>query len=136
TPRGEVDELARRLLRLGERAEAEELEPGTDVGREATAPPLVEERERLRRVEVVVEHCREALLLLRLAARGRVEEEVPKRVGLRLRLRERLVAVVERLAPVAGHEEKQQVLAPPPVERLLQGDVVAYRLVHLFAAEA
>src|SRR4029079_18955371 len=43
---GELDDLGRRLLALGERGEAEDLEPGLDVGGERAAPPPVPEPQR------------------------------------------------------------------------------------------
>ena len=68
----------------------------------------------------------------RLARRA---EHVAEPFELRARLLERLVGVVDRLAPVAGQEEEEQRLAPPAVERVAERDVVAERLRHLLAAE-
>ena len=50
--------------------------------------------------------------------------------------RQRLVRVVDRLRPVRGHEEDEQRLAPPPVERVAHRRDVALGLGHLLAGEA
>ena len=94
----------------------------------------MQERQRLRRVEIVVEHRLERTpVAARLARRAK---DVAKPLHLRLGLRERLVREVDRLAPVRGHEEEQDDVAPPGVEHVAQRDVVAERLRHLLAGEA
>src|SRR6202007_1423343 len=67
-------------------------------------------------------------------ARG--AEDVAERLELRPGLLERPFGVVERLPPMAGQEEEEQRLPTPAVERVLERDVVADRLVHLAAPHA
>ena len=66
---------------------------------------------------------------------GLAAEDVAEALGLRRRLLEHLVRVVDRLAPVAAEEVDEQRLAAPLVQRLAQRDDVAERLRHLLAGE-
>ena len=90
-------------------------------------------RQRLRRVEVVVERGCEGLPLP--AGFGLAAEDVAEALHLRGRLLERVVREVERLAPVAAEEVDEQRLAAPGVKGLAQRDDVAERLGHLLADE-
>src|SRR5581483_10081037 len=131
---GQPDDFRRRVLALAERGEAEDRQALAQVGGESAAAPVVEERERLGRVEVVVEDGCEAFLLDR---RGSVRrpEELAERVDLRLRLRQRVVVEVDRIPPVRRQEEEEHDLASPCVEHVAKRAVVAERLRHLLAAE-
>ena len=95
--------------------------------------PLVHDRERLGRVEVVVERRDE--IVPGAARLGRVPEHLAEAVRARLRRGERLVRVVHRLTPVRSEKQHEQRLRPPLVERVPQRDHVAERLRHLLAAE-
>src|SRR5436309_194208 len=57
----EGNEVRRCRSRFGELAEPEQLQPPPQGRGSAASPPVVEERERLGRVEVVVEHAGERL---------------------------------------------------------------------------
>src|SRR5262249_1313990 len=76
---GERDDIGRCSFKLRHRAEPEEVEPDTQVAGKTPRAPVMKERERVRRIEVVVEDLDEALLLLRLA-RLCADEDVPARL--------------------------------------------------------
>src|SRR5262245_59660703 len=138
-PLGKLDDVRGCLLDLGQRAEPEQREPRAERGPLLAVTPGVEERERVGRVEVLVEDGGKFLLeehLSRSVPRTFVEEEVAERVRLRLRLDEHLVAELDRLPPVRAEEEEQDDLATPGVEDVAQRDVVAERLRHLLAVHA
>ena len=85
--------------------------------------PVVEDGERLRRVEVVVERRLEARPTRSAAGRARRAEDALRNAStLRPRLLERLVGEVDRLAPVRRHEEEEQRLAAPRVEHVAERD--------------
>ena len=94
----------------------------------------MEDRQCLGRVEVVVENLLE-LTPIGIAF-GLEEEGVAERFELRTGLLDRLVGEVDRLRPVACHEEQHQRLATPAVERVADRDDVPFGLRHLLAGEA
>src|SRR5436190_13962798 len=93
----EILQLGWRLCHLGERLEPEDLEP---AAQEVVVPPAVHHRQRLGSVEVVLERSRERSPVA--AGRRLAPEDVAEALGLRRRLFEHLVRVVDRLAPVAA----------------------------------
>ena len=95
----------------------------------------MEERQRVRCVEVVVEHAGELIPLRLLRLMLEPDEVVAERLSLRPCLREHRVAEVDRLAPVSRQEEEQDRLAPPLLDRVAKGDDVAERLRHLLAGQ-
>src|SRR5262249_48455910 len=117
-PLGQRDQLGGHLDRLGQRAETEQLETPAQRRRFAARTPVVEERERLRRVEIVVEHTRELLPSDLPRDTVPADEEVAKGLGLSPCLRDELVVEVDRLAPPRGHEVKKDRLLAPLVQRL------------------
>src|SRR5256886_8517655 len=131
----ERDEAVGRRDRVGEVAEAEQIEAPTQGRRLTASPAVVEEREGARGVEVVVEHTgkRVAIDLPRLGIE--TDEVVAEGLGLCACLRHHLVAEVDRLAPGRVHEEEQDRLAPPFLDGLAKGDDVAERLRHLLAGQ-
>src|SRR5262249_61549715 len=98
-------------------------------------PPVVEERERLRCVEVLVEHSSElpAPDLPRFSLPA--DEEVTEGLGLRARLSDHFVVEVDRLSPLCGHEVEQDGLPTPLIDRVAKRDDVAERLRHLLASQ-
>jgi len=128
-------DVRRRRVRFRKRPESEQLQPPPQRRGSPATPPKVEERESLRRVEVVVEDADQlvSLELFRLVLEA--DEVVAERLRLCCRLRHHLVAEVDRLAPVGGHEEEQDRLAPPLLERVPKGDDVPERLRHLLAGQ-
>src|SRR5919201_3683523 len=130
-----LGKLADRRRRVGHGCrDAEEREATANLLVRAPPRPPVEDRERLRSVEVV----RQGFVQLRLVHLGRsvLKQRVPERREARGRLLHRLVGEVDRLRPVAAQEEEEQRLAAPAVEGVADRDDVALRLPHLLAGEA
>src|SRR5947207_6953839 len=131
----EGDKIRRRRGRFGKAAQPEQRQSPTEGRCSAASPPVVEERQRVRCVEVVVEHAGELIPLRLLRLMLEPDEVVAERLSLRPCLREHRVAEVDRLAPVSRQEEEQDRLAPPLLDRVAKGDDVAERLRHLLAGQ-
>src|SRR5919197_101573 len=100
--------------------------------------PLIEDCESSWSVEVIIERFLKFLPAgMRTSAKiEAVHERISKCSELPSSVVHRLVGEVDRLRPVPSHEEEQQRLAPPAVERLANRDDVARGLRHLRAGEA
>src|SRR5215471_3081002 len=128
-----LDDVGGRLRRNGQRLEPEDGEPTSE---KVVITPLVQHGERFRGVEVVLERSGQAIPGILRCSDRRTSEDLAESLCAHRRRSKRLVGVLERLAPVTGHEEQQQCLAAPAVERILERNDVADRLRHLLAAEA
>src|SRR5439155_11571204 len=111
------DEGRGRRDRLGKVAEPEQLETPAQGRASATSSPVVEQRKGVRRVEVIVEDAGERAALDLLGFGLEADEVIAERLGLRARLHQDVVAEVDRLAPVGGHEVEQDRLAAPLLHR-------------------
>src|SRR5919198_4605128 len=95
-PLGERDEVGGRRGALAQRAEAEQAETPAQRRGPAARAPVVEERERLGSVEVVVEDGSQLLPLDLVGFGVDADEVVPERIRLRGRLLEHVVVEVDR----------------------------------------
>src|SRR5262249_37504487 len=96
---------------------------------------FMEDRESVWCVEVIIEGSLECLPRRGCSLWSVLVDRLSKASPLSSRLLQRLIREVDRLRPMRRHEEQQQRLAPPAIERLADGDDVPLRLRHLLARE-